>query len=53
MNAFDLESIEDDEEDFDLCIEIYENNFNRSELSYNREFEYDAVPMTISNREEW
>ena len=53
MLKIPLEEYDDLEEDFEFSIEIIEDISCRLQTSYNREIEYDAIPMGISNREEW
>lgn len=53
MITLNLDLFEDEDEDFDLCIEVYEDNSRLSQSSYNREIECDAIPMSFPNREEW
>ncbi len=53
MITLNLDFLEDEEEDFDLLIEVYEDNSRLPQSSYNREIECDAISMDSCNREEW
>ena len=51
MIELDYFEIFDDENDENY--EINEENANKTQFSYTSKVEYDCVPMTVNNREEW